>query len=45
VAAGSVVIQDVLENQVVAGVPARFVKMKDDKTKGKTGLVDALRSL
>lgn len=45
VAAGSVVIADVLENQVVAGVPARLIKMKDEKTRGKTGLVDALRSL
>ena len=45
VAAGSVVIADVQENQVVAGVPARVIKMKDEKTKGKTGLVDALRSL
>jgi tetrahydrodipicolinate N-acetyltransferase len=45
IAAGSVVIEDVLENQVVAGVPARLIKMKDEKTRGKTGLVDALRSL
>jgi len=45
VAAGSVVISDVGENQVVAGVPARLIKMKDEKTRGKTGLVDALRSL
>lgn len=45
VAAGSVVIQDVPENAVVAGSPARVVKMKDAKTEGKTALVEALRSL
>ena len=45
VAAGSVVICDVPENAVVAGVPAKVIKMKDDKTVGKTALVDALRKL
>ena len=45
VAAGSVVISDVPENAVVAGVPARVIKMKDEKTASKTALVDALRSL
>ena len=45
VAAGSVVISDVPENAVVAGVPARVVKMKDEKTASKTALVDALRAL
>ena len=45
VAAGSVVIADVPENAVVAGVPARVIKMKDDKTAGKTALIDALRAL
>ena len=45
VAAGSVVISDVPENAVVAGVPARVIKMKDEKTAGKTALVDALRAL
>lgn len=43
VAAGSVVIEDVPDNAVVAGVPARLVKMKDAQTSGKTALVDALR--
>ena len=45
VAAGAVVIEDVPENAVVAGSPARIVKMKDAKTESKTALVDALRSL
>ena len=45
VAAGAVVIEDVPENAVVAGSPARIVKMKDAKTEGKTALVDALRKL
>ena len=45
VAAGSVVIADVPENAVVAGVPARVIKMKDEKTAGKTALIDALREL
>ena len=45
VAAGSVVIEDVPENAVVAGVPAKVIKQKDAKTAGKTALIDALRSL
>ena len=45
VAAGSIVISDVPDNAVVAGVPARVIKMKDEKTAGKTALVDALRAL
>ena len=45
VAAGAVVIEDVPENAVVAGSPARIIKMKDAKTEGKTALVDALRKL
>ena len=45
VAAGAVVIEDVPAGAVVAGSPARIVKMKDEKTEGKTALVDALRKL
>ena len=45
VAAGAVVIDDVPAGAVVAGSPARVVKMKDEKTEGKTALVDALRKL
>ena len=45
VAAGAVVTRDVPVNAVVAGVPARIVKMKDEKTEGKTALIDALRTL
>jgi 2,3,4,5-tetrahydropyridine-2-carboxylate N-succinyltransferase/tetrahydrodipicolinate N-acetyltransferase len=45
VAAGAVVVQDVPENAVVAGCPARVIKKKDAKTEGKTALIDALRTL
>ena len=45
VAAGAVVVSDVPANAVVAGCPARVIKMKDEKTTGKTALVDALREL
>lgn len=45
VAAGAIVVSDVPANAVVAGCPARIIKMKDEKTTGKTALVDALREL
>lgn len=45
VAAGAVVINDVPEGAVVAGCPARIIKMKDDKTTQKTALEDSLRTL
>ena len=45
VAAGAVFIEDVPDNAVVAGSPARVIKMKDEKTEGKTALVEALRKL
>ena len=45
VAAGAVVVGDVEPNTVVAGCPARVIKVKDEKTASKTALVDALRAL
>ena len=45
VAAGAIVTQDVPENVVVAGVPARVIKTIDEKTQQKTALEDALRTL
>ena len=45
VAAGAVVVNDVPAGAVVAGVPAKVIKMKDAKTESKTALVDALRTL
>ncbi len=45
IAAGAVVTQDVPENAVVAGIPAKIVKYRDAQTNGKTVLVDALREL
>lgn len=45
IAAGCVVIEDVPDGAVVAGVPGKIIKMKDEKTAQKTALVDALRSL
>ncbi len=45
VAAGAVVIEDVPENAVVAGCPARVIKMKDEGTSQKTALEAALRTL
>ena len=45
VAAGSVVLDDVPENCVVAGVPAKVIKQKDEKTISKTELIDLLRTL
>ena len=45
VAAGAVVVEDVAPGTVVAGCPARVIKIKDEKTAAKTALVDALRTL
>ncbi len=45
VAAGAVVVEDVPENAVVAGCPARVIKMKDEGTTQKTALEAALRNL
>ena len=41
----AVVVEDVPDNAVVAGVPARIIKYKDEKTASKTALVDALRNI
>ncbi len=43
VAAGAIVTEDVPEDAVVAGSPAKIVKMKDEKTESKTQLLDDLR--
>ncbi|MGX7132277.1 MULTISPECIES: 2,3,4,5-tetrahydropyridine-2,6-dicarboxylate N-acetyltransferase [Enterococcus] len=43
VAAGSVVTEDVPAGAVVAGSPARIIKMKDEKTVAKTEFLDDLR--
>lgn len=45
VAAGAIVIEDVPAGAVVAGCPAKVIKMKDEKAEKKTALVDALRKL
>lgn len=43
VAAGAVVTEDVPANAVVAGSPAKVIKMKDEKTISKTEFLDDLR--
>lgn len=43
VAAGSIVTKDVEAGMVVAGSPARVIKLKDEKTQDKTKLLDDLR--
>lgn len=45
IAAGAVVTSDVPANAVMAGCPARLIKMKDEKTASKTALEEALREL
>lgn len=45
VAAGAIVLEDVPENVVVGGIPARILKVKDDKTKQNTQMIDGLREL
>lgn len=45
VAAGAVVIENVPPNAVVAGVPAKVIKMVDQQTAGKSKIVNALRNL
>jgi acetyltransferase-like isoleucine patch superfamily enzyme len=43
VGAGAVVTKDVPPGVVVVGNPAKIIKEKDEKTEGKTQLVDDLR--
>ena len=43
VAAGAVVTENVPENVVVAGMPAKIIKNVDDKTASKTEIVEELR--
>jgi 2,3,4,5-tetrahydropyridine-2,6-dicarboxylate N-acetyltransferase len=45
VAAGSIVVKDVEDYTVVAGVPAKVLKKVDEKTERKTQLVQELRNL
>ena len=45
IAAGSVVINNVEPNMVMAGVPAKPLKKVDEKTKSKTQLMEELRKL
>ncbi|MDR1028211.1 MAG: 2,3,4,5-tetrahydropyridine-2,6-dicarboxylate N-acetyltransferase [Clostridiales Family XIII bacterium] len=45
VAAGAVVIDDVPENAVVAGIPAAIIKNREETAEAKIGIVDALRAL
>jgi tetrahydrodipicolinate N-acetyltransferase len=45
VAAGAVVVEDVPEYTVVAGIPAKIIKKVDDKTKSKTEILKELRTL
>ena len=45
VAAGAVVVENVPENVVVAGIPARIIKNRDESTDKKTQLIESLRNL
>ena len=45
VAAGAVVTEDVPAGKVVAGMPARIIKEKDQKTESKTEIVEDLRKI
>jgi len=45
VGAGAVVTKDVAPNAVVAGVPARVIKIKDQQTTDKTHIEETLREL
>lgn len=45
VAAGAIVVNNVAPYTVVAGVPAKKIKDIDEKTKGKTNMMEELRKL
>ena len=45
IAAGAIVTEDVPENAVVVGAPAKVIKYRDEKTNAKTLVLDALREL
>jgi 2,3,4,5-tetrahydropyridine-2-carboxylate N-succinyltransferase/tetrahydrodipicolinate N-acetyltransferase len=45
VAAGAVVIEDVPAGAVVAGIPARVLKTREETSEEKVGIVEALRAL
>ncbi|OYD07348.1 2,3,4,5-tetrahydropyridine-2,6-dicarboxylate N-acetyltransferase [Paludifilum halophilum] len=45
IAAGAVVVEDVPENSVVAGTPARVIKKIDEQTRSKTEIKQELRQL
>ena len=45
VGANAVVIEDVPDNMVVAGCPAKVIKARDEKTNSKTALEAGLRTL
>lgn len=45
IAAGAVVIDDIPQNVVAAGIPARIIKEVDQRTKEKSQIVNALRNL
>lgn len=45
VAAGAVVVENVPENVLVAGIPAKIIKSRDEQTDKKTQLIESLRNL
>ena len=45
IGAGSVVLEDIPDNCVAVGAPARVLKQRNDQTDARTALIDALRTL